>query len=159
AAMPLVFVRSRPLWQEAGEFARRAPLGLALVIGAYDGFFGPGTGALLIFGLVALGRSPVLASAEAKVINLASNLAGFSLFAHRGLVVMKLALPMAAAQLLGGYLGAHTAIRGGSRVVRAALLAVVGALLLKISSDLVAARRSNASPSVEGGDRVTTSFA
>jgi uncharacterized membrane protein YfcA len=113
---------------------------LALVIGAYDGFFGPGTGTFLIVGFVALcGRSIVHASADAKVVNFAANLAALLLFAERGLVVWEVALPMAVGQLLGGVIGANVAIRGGARVVRIVVLVVSGALIAKLAFDLVRA--------------------
>ena len=112
---------------------------LALAIGAYDGFFGPGTGTFLIVGFVALcGRSLVHASADAKVVNFAANLAALTVFAHRGVVIWTVALPMALGQLTGGSLGAHLAIRGGARVVRIAVLVVSGALIAKLVYDLVA---------------------
>lgn len=111
---------------------------LALVIGGYDGFFGPGTGTFLIVGFVALcGKGMVRATADAKVVNFASNLAALSAFASQGSVLWKLALPMAAGQLCGGVLGAKLAIRGGAKLVRVMVLVVSGALVLKLVSDLV----------------------
>jgi uncharacterized membrane protein YfcA len=109
---------------------------LALGVGAYDGFFGPGTGTLLIIGLAGLLSLPLRqASAEAKAINFASNLAAALLFASRGTVVWHAALPMAAGQLVGGWLGAHLTVRGGERTVRWVVLCVVAALVLKLSFD------------------------
>lgn len=109
---------------------------LALAIGAYDGFFGPGTGTFLIVGFVALlGDGLAKASAEAKVVNFASNLAALSLFAWRGLVLWKLAVPMAAGQLLGGWLGAHLAIRRGDRLVRRAVVFVALVAAAKLAHD------------------------
>ena len=113
---------------------------LALVIGAYDGFFGPGTGTFLIAGYVALlGDSPTRASASAKVVNFASNLAALVLFAWKGAVVWRLALPMAVAQLVGGQLGARLAVKKGDILVRRAVLLVVLALCAKLARDLWAA--------------------
>jgi uncharacterized membrane protein YfcA len=109
---------------------------LALGIGVYDGFFGPGTGTLLVVGFAALLALPLQrASAEAKAVNAASNLAAMLLFAARGVVLWYVALPMALGQLLGGWVGAHLVIRGGDRVVRLVVLAVVVALVLKLGSD------------------------
>jgi uncharacterized membrane protein YfcA len=111
---------------------------LALVIGAYDGFFGPGTGTFLIVGFVALcGRSLVHASADAKVVNFASNLAAVAVFANAGFVVWQLALPMAVGQLCGGIIGAHLAMRGGERIVRGVVLCVSGALIIKLVLDVM----------------------
>ena len=115
-----------------------AAAAIALAIGAYDGFFGPGTGTFLIFAFVAfLGLRLQEASADAKVVNFASNLAAVLLFASRGVVVWAVALPMAAGQFAGGLLGAQIAVRGGDRVVRWAVLAVVAALALKLGADLL----------------------
>jgi uncharacterized membrane protein YfcA len=114
-----------------------APL-LALSIGAYDGFFGPGTGTFLIVGFVVLcGRSLVHASADAKVVNFASNLAAMMTFAYHGYVVWEVALPMAAGQLVGGIAGAQLAMKGGERIVRGVVLAVSGALIVKLVVGLI----------------------
>ena len=111
---------------------------LALVIGAYDGFFGPGTGTFLIVGFVALcGRSLVHASADAKVVNFASNLAAVAIFSQRHSILWQVSLPMAAGQLTGGFIGAHLAMKGGARVVRILVLLVSAALILKLVYDLV----------------------
>jgi uncharacterized membrane protein YfcA len=109
----------------------------ALVIGAYDGFFGPGTGTFLIVAYVGLlGDGLARASAAAKVVNFASNLAAMILFATRGTVVWRLALPMAAAQLAGGWLGAHLTIRRGDTFVRRAVVAVALVAATKLAWDM-----------------------
>jgi uncharacterized membrane protein YfcA len=109
---------------------------LALVVGGYDGFFGPGTGTLLVVGFAALLSLPLRqASAEAKAVNAASNFAAMLLFTFRGTVLWRLALPMALGQLVGGWMGAHLAIRGGDKVVRVVVLAVVAALVVKLTGD------------------------
>ncbi len=111
---------------------------LALVIGCYDGFFGPGTGTFLIVGFVALcGKSLVRATADAKVVNFASNLAAVAAFAREGNVLWQVALPMAAGQLCGGVIGARLAIKGGAKLIRAMVLMISGALVVKLVSDLV----------------------
>ena len=120
--------------------AHRSPsvaAAIALVIGAYDGFFGPGTGTFLIFGFVIFfGAGMREASADAKVVNFASNLAAVALFASRGLVAWNVALPMAAGQFAGGLAGAHLAVRGGDRLVRWVVLLVVMTLVVKLGTDL-----------------------
>jgi len=111
---------------------------LSAGIGMYDGFFGPGTGTFLILASVALLGDPMQrASANAKVVNLASNLAALTLFTLKGVVRWEIALPMAAAQLLGGTLGARLTVRGGDRFVRRVVLAVVVALVVKLAYDLL----------------------
>ena len=98
---------------------RRAAALLALLVGAYDGFFGPGTGVFLIAGLTAITHVPLLrASAEAKVVNAASNLGALLVLSMRGQVVWAFAVPMLAAQIAGGWVGAHVALRVGDRIVR-----------------------------------------
>jgi uncharacterized membrane protein YfcA len=109
----------------------------ALAIGAYDGFFGPGTGTFLIGAFVGLlGHGLARASAEAKVVNFASNLAAVLLFAARGAVAWRVALPMAAAQLAGGWLGAHLAVRRGDALVRRAVVGVALAAAVKLAWDM-----------------------
>jgi uncharacterized membrane protein YfcA len=126
---PQAGLAPRPVWLAAL---------VALAIGAYDGFFGPGTGVFLILAFVWLFGSDLQhASADAKVVNCASNLGAVLLFASQGTVVWRVALPMAAAQALGAWLGAHSAIRGGNRWVRVAALAVVLGLVLKLTLDLL----------------------
>jgi uncharacterized protein len=109
---------------------------LALAVGGYDGFFGPGTGTFLIVGFVALlGDGPARASAEAKVVNFASNLAAVALFAARGVVLWQVALPMAAGQLAGGWLGAHLALRRGDVLVRRAVVLTALAVAARLAWD------------------------
>jgi uncharacterized protein len=110
---------------------------LAFVIGAYDGFFGPGTGTFLIVGFVAFCRTTITAAtADAKVVNFASNLAALAAFAYEGSVVWEVALPMAGGQLLGGVLGARLALKGGARLIRLAVLAVSGALVIRLAFEI-----------------------
>lgn len=112
--------------------------GVALAIGAYDGFFGPGTGSMLIAAHVLLfGDAPTRASGNAKVGNLASNVAAFTLFAVRGAIVWKIALTMAVANALGAAVGARLALHVGDRLVRVAVLVVVAALIVKVGFDLL----------------------
>jgi uncharacterized membrane protein YfcA len=109
----------------------------AALIGAYDGFFGPGTGTFLIVAFVGLlGLGLAHASAEAKVVNFASNLAALVLFAVRGTVLWRVALPMAAAQLAGGWIGAHLAVRRGDALVRRVVVGVALALAAKVAWDM-----------------------
>jgi hypothetical protein len=137
-AAAVVLLRPRPRPRPEGRVAEAPALiaAIALAVGAYDGFFGPGTGTFLILAFVGvLGMAPTQASAEAKVVNLASNLAALALFARNGAVLWRFALPMAAAQLAGGFLGAHVALRAGDRLVRGTVAVVVAALVAKLGYD------------------------
>lgn len=125
--------------QPLATSTRRA-LSLAFVIGAYDGFFGPGTGTFLIVGLVWLtGRDFLSASADAKVVNFASNLGALGWFAAQGTVVWSLALAMAAGQMVGAFLGAKTALKGQEKLVRAFVVGAALLLALKVGYDTFSA--------------------
>jgi uncharacterized membrane protein YfcA len=103
------------------------------VIGGYDGLIGPGTGSFLVFALVGLlGYAFLAASATAKVVNLATNLGALALFATQGSVLWALGLMMGAANVLGAYLGARSAIVRGSTFVRTVFLLVVLVLVLRL---------------------------
>jgi len=110
---------------------------ITFAIGFYDGFFGPGTGSMLIVVFVLLfGDTMTRASGNAKVVNLASNLAALALFASRGVVLWRIALPMALANAAGAFIGARLAVKKGDRFVRVVVLVVVAALVVKIAIDL-----------------------
>lgn len=136
------FVAFRPRLQPSPSPRERPLLRLAAIavaIGAWDGFFGPGTGTFLIVALVGwLGDDLTRASAHAKIANFASNLATLCWFAADGAVRWDLALPMAAGQALGGTLGARMTLQVGDALVRRAVLLVVVALVVKIARDLLA---------------------
>jgi uncharacterized membrane protein YfcA len=106
---------------------------ISALLGFYDGFFGPGTGSILIFLFVAvLGFDFLRASALSKSVNWASNFASLCLFLARGSWIPLVALTMAVANGAGGYLGARTALRKGSGWVRLVFIAVVTALILRL---------------------------
>jgi uncharacterized membrane protein YfcA len=100
-----------------------APLGGA--IGFYDGFFGPGTGTFFTTSLVALrGYGLTKATALTKLFNFTSNVASVLLFALGGHMLWLLGLCMAAGAMLGGYLGSHTALKFGARLIRPLLVLI-----------------------------------
>lgn len=124
----------------AGRAHLVAASSAALVIGFYDGIFGPGTGSFLVFALVAiLGYSFVQASAKARIVNLATNLGALTVFVAQGAPMYRLGLAMAACNVVGGRLGAVTAISRGSGFVRIVFLVVVAGLLIRVGIDLVRA--------------------
>jgi uncharacterized membrane protein YfcA len=109
-----------------------APL-IGLVIGFYDGLIGPGTGMFLLFSLVSfVGTSFLGASAVAKFVNVATNLAALIIFVPGGHVIWLVAALMAPANLIGGYLGARTALDRGSSFVRLVFLAMLVALTVRL---------------------------
>lgn len=109
---------------------------IGLVIGFYDGFFGPGTGSFLVFLFVRwLGYDFLHASASAKLVNTATNLAALTLFALKGHVWWHYALALAVANVVGSLLGTRLALRHGAGFVRGMFLLVVTALILKTGHD------------------------
>lgn len=121
-----------------GQSHACSPAPFCAGIGFYDGFFGPGAGAFLVFGLVRWFRRGFLqAAAETKAINLATNAGALTYFALSGQLNYRLGLVMAVANLLGGYAGAAAAVKQGAVFVRAVFLWVLGALILKVAWDTI----------------------
>lgn len=113
-----------------------AALGLAL--GFYDGFFGPGMGSLLLFVFVGgFGYDFLAASASAKLVNVVTNVVALTYFVLHGHVLYALALPMAALNMAGAWLGTRLALRRGTGFVRGLFLVVLGAFILKLGWELV----------------------
>ena len=123
----------RPRFRIAEDHPVFTAAAIGLVMGTYDGFFGPGTGAFLIVLFTTIfGDDLVQATANAKVANFASNLGSVVSFAIAGMIDFRLALPMAVAQGLGGIVGARAALRGGERLIRAGVVVVTIALAARI---------------------------
>ena len=105
-------------------------------IGWYDGFFGPGTGSFFIFLMVrVLGYDFLNASAAAKLLNVATNLAAIALFAMKGHVWWHIGLTMAVANVVGSLIGTCLALKHGAGFVRGVFIVVVSALILKTGHD------------------------
>ena len=108
-------------------------------IGLYDGFFGPGTGSFLMFLFIRVfGLDFLHASASAKVVNAAANLAALLLFGMTAKLFWLLGFGMAACNVIGAQVGSHLAIRGGSAFVRKVFLGVVSCLIAKTAWDALA---------------------
>lgn len=105
----------------------------ALIIGMYDGLYGPGTGTFLIIAFTTFAKISVgSANAQAKVINLTTNITSLIIFILNGQVLFSLGLAAAACNMLGGYIGAGLVINKGSRIVKPTILLVLILLFLKI---------------------------
>lgn len=105
-------------------------------IGFYDGFFGPGTGSFLVFMFVRFfGFDFLSASAAAKVVNVACNLAALLLFSWTGHILWQVGLLMAVCNIVGSVTGTRLAIARGLPFVRRLFLIVVSALVLKTAYD------------------------
>ena len=104
-----------------------------VIIGFYDGIFGPGTGSFLMLILVAsLGYAFITASAIAKVVNVATNVGAIMVFGINGAVIWQIGIIMGVANISGAIIGARLAIKGGSTLVRKVFLLVTVALIVKV---------------------------
>jgi uncharacterized protein len=141
AAVLLYTLRRKELGQHhapalSGVSEGATAAGLGLVVGFYDGFFGPGTGSFFIFLFVrVLGYDFLHASACAKLVNTATNLAALAFFAAKGQVWWHYGLALAAANVAGSVIGTRVALRHGAGFVRVVFIVVVTALLLKTGWD------------------------
>lgn len=113
--------------------------GLGLLLGAYDGFFGPGTGTFWIIALTsAIGLDAVQSNGTAKLANLASNIGALVTFALSGKIDYALAAPAALFGIAGGLIGSRLAIKRGVQIIRPVMLGVMALLLVKIAVDTFA---------------------
>lgn len=126
----------RPTVSHRREVISAALIGL--VFGCYDGLIGPGTGTFMILGFTGLlALDLTTASGCARASNLASNVASAAVWILHGCVLWRLALPAILCSILGNYLGARYAIRGGSTKIRRMMFVVLGLLFLKMLSELI----------------------
>ena len=140
-AVAIFMVLNRNIGKEEKEevtgkslYLRSALIGL--VIGGYDGFFGPGTGTFMVMAFTAfLGYSLINASGNAKLVNLASNIGGLIAYIYHGNVLFLLGIPAALCSILGNYLGTKMAIKIGGKVIRPILLTAMGLLVVKLVLD------------------------
>jgi uncharacterized membrane protein YfcA len=115
-----------------------AAMGAGLVVGAYDGALGPGTGSFFVFTLVGLlGYSFLEASAKARMANWATNLAALCVFVPQDAVLWRVGLLMGACNLVGAYAGARVAVSRGARFVRIFYIVVVAAFVVRIGGGVL----------------------
>lgn len=107
-----------------------------LFIGMYDGFYGPGTGTLLILVYVSLAKMDLLTSAaNTKLANLTSNISALVVFLMNGVVLLPLGAAAAMFSIAGHYVGAGIAMKNGSRFIRVVILIVIALLFVKVLWD------------------------
>ena len=128
-----------PKASDEDAHARMTPIAYSAIaggIGFYDGFFGPGTGSFFALSLVALlGMGLTRATAHTKALNLSSNVVSVVVFAIGGHVLWAVGLMMAVGQVIGGWLGAHAAMRFGPKLIRPLLVVICLAMVAKLLSD------------------------
>lgn len=138
-AVMLVYTWFRPHFgrqDTAREPTRRdfvAGIAVGALIGFYDGFFGPGTGSFLVFLFVHFFHFDFLrASACAKIVNTATNLAALAFFVPAGMVLYQFGIPMGIAGALGAVVGSRLALKGGNHWIRRLFLILALVLLTKM---------------------------
>lgn len=105
----------------------------ALIIGTYDGFYGPGTGTFLIIAFTIFAKLSIkTANAQAKVINLTSNITSLIIFFLNGEVIIPIGLAAAACNMVGGYIGAGLVMKNGAKIVKPSIIFVLLLLALKV---------------------------
>ena len=106
----------------------------ALIIGMYDGFYGPGTGTFLIIAFTTFAKLSIkTANAQAKVINLTSNITSLVIFLLNKEVIFSIGLVAAACHMLGGYIEAGLVMKNGAKIVKPSIIFVLILLALKVS--------------------------
>lgn len=138
----VVTLRTRAWPDEPGEisFPKQAAIvwAASLVIGAYDGYYGPGTGTFLMIIFIRLAKLDTrTAAGGVKVVNLSSNIGSLFTAWRAGYVLWGVGAIAAAASILGHYLGAGLAIKNGSKIVRPAVILVLILLTVKVLSELL----------------------
>ncbi len=109
-----------------------------VIIGFYDGMIGPGTGSFFILCfIVFMGFDFIAASANAKMLNLATNLSAIALFASTNNIIYRLAIPMAICNMAGAYLGSKLALWKGNRFIRIFFLLVVIATMVRFGVEVL----------------------
>ncbi len=137
-----VLLRQKRFPEERGEmaFAKRSAIvwTAALVIGTYDGFYGPGTGTFLLLIFCNLAKMDLRsASGNVKLVNLASNIGALITSAMAGKVLFPIGLIAAVFSMAGHYLGAGVTIKNGAKIVKPVIFLVLGLLAVKVLTELL----------------------
>lgn len=106
---------------------------LASSLGFYDGFFGPGTGSFLIFGLIHIyGFDFVRAGGNAKVLNFFSNISSLVMFALNGQIDYKIGIPVAIFMMIGAKFGTKLALTNGAKLMKPIFVTMSLAVAIKM---------------------------
>ena len=140
-AVAVVLLKQKTLRETRGEmpiWKRRAIVwGASLILGAYDGFYGPGTGTFLLLIFCNFAKLDVrTASGNVKLVNLASNIGAVVSSLLAGKVLILMGIITAAFSIAGHYIGAGLTIKNGSKIVRPVILVVITLLAIKVITEL-----------------------
>ena len=135
-------LRGRALDGERESFSAKKTtliaMGIALAVGVYDGFYGPGTGTFLLLGLTALGHMPLQeANGTTKVINLTSNITALTVFLINGKVLLPLGIVAGLFNVAGNYLCARMFEKGGAKAVKPVMVIVLIIFFIRVITDLI----------------------
>ncbi len=104
-----------------------------ILIGFYDGFFGPGTGTFWTIALVTLlGLNLKKATATTKIMNFTSNIVSFGVFLLSGNVLFFIGVLMGCGQIVGAFVGSTMVVKKDVAFIRGFFLFVVGVTILKL---------------------------
>jgi uncharacterized membrane protein YfcA len=134
-------LRQHSFPEERGEIEEKKQLSIvlsaSLLIGMYDGFYGPGTGTFLLLIFCNLAKLDLrTASGNVKLVNLSSNIGALITSLLNGKVFIALGLIAAVASVAGHYLGSGLVLKDGSKIVRPAVIAVIILLTVKLVAEL-----------------------
>ena len=144
AVLPVIAVimlRKKNLPEQKGnmnEWLRRSIVwGASLLVGTYDGFYGPGTGTFLLLIFCYLGKIDVrTASGNVKLVNLSSNIGALATSLMAGKVLIPIGLIAAVFSIAGQYIGSGLALKNGSKIVKPVIFVVLALLAAKILLEL-----------------------
>ena len=137
-----ILLKQKNFPEHRGEmpFASRAAIvwGASLIIGVYDGFYGPGTGTFLLLIFCNLAKMDLRsASGNMKIVNLSSNVGALATALAAGTVLIPIGLIAAVFSITGHYLGAGLTIKNGAKIVKPVIFIVLGLLAVKIILELI----------------------
>ena len=111
---------------------------IAFLIGAYDGFYGPGTGTFLILLLTGIANLSLnTAAGTTKAINLSSNIASLVTFIINGKVFFALGVVAGLFSIAGNYFGAGYFTKGGAKIARPVIITVLSVFLIKVLVEML----------------------
>jgi len=111
---------------------------IGLIVGFYDGFFGPGTGSFFVLGFVViLGFEFVVASAYAKIINCMTNISALFVFVRQGNYMLGIAVLMSVCNIAGNFAGSRMALKKGNSYIRVVFLVIVSMMIARYGYDIL----------------------
>jgi len=111
---------------------------IAFTIGFYDGFFGPGTGSILLYAFIRFFKfNFTIGTANARILNFTSNITSLILFAYHGRIVYSVGIPMALSMILGAFIGTRMAIKHGGKIIKPIFVTMSLAIVVKLFIDTI----------------------